>query len=346
MKNVSVETHHFIDQIERYHGLFRKIYLIIVSKIFEIDPDLNLQMTLKTINDSIEFHGLVSILLIFGAYSRMTELNAFSSTINQRAIAMKKAMNEMRKFNVNRQINDAFNTRNGLSTTHFHDLPLNSSVLMYREGPAGRSNTWKKPFNLINIENESAILNLPNGPIKFKTTSIKSYHDPSDLDINDEDNSLNGENPKISDVSDFLEHPTSPEANDENSEHSSSPEANAENRPSPNDDSAIRPIRRGRRRSRKQISEKNFIFTSDIYFFSNIPTNHHPYVESRKKKMIELIEKRIFISINKKKMSEGMRIFNSRFVDEVKNVDTKSTFEKSRLMMQTYNDSIKHFVLT
>ena len=141
MKNMSVETHHSIDQIERYHEPFRRVYLIIVSKISEIDPELDLQMTLKTVNDSIESHELVFILLMFGAYSRMTKLDAFSPTINQRAIAMKKAMNEMRKFDVNRQINDVFNTRNGFSTIHLHDLPLNSSVLVYREGPAGRSDT-------------------------------------------------------------------------------------------------------------------------------------------------------------------------------------------------------------
>ena len=349
MKNVPVETHHSIDQIERYHEPFRRIYLIIVSEIPGIDPELNLQMTLKAINDSIGSHGLILTLLIFGAYSRMTELNATSPTINQRAIAMKKIMNEMRKLNVNRQINDVLNTRNGLSTIHLHDLLLNSSVLVYRERPAGRSGIWEGSFNFINIENESAILNLSNGPTKFRTISVKSYHDPSDLDINDEDNSFNGENPRIFDVFDFFEHLTSFEANGENSEHLFSPETNAENRPSPNDDSAIQPIKRGRERPRKQISGKNFIFTSDIYFFSNAnkpAPNHHSYVESRKKKMIELIEKRMFISVNKKEISENMRIFNSRFVDEVKNADTNSTFEKSRLVMQAYNDSTKHLVLT
>ena len=346
MKNMSVETHHFIDQIERYHGSLRRTYLIIASKIPEIDSELNLQMTLKTINDSIESHELVLILLIFGAYPRMTKLNAHSSIISQRAIAMKKAMNEMRKFNVNCQINDVFKTRNEFSTIHFHDLPLNSSVLVYREGPADRSSTWEGPFNFINIENESAILNLPKGSIKFRTTSMKPYHDPFDLDID----LFDDENPRISDVSDFLdhlEHLISSETTDENPEHFSSPETNAENRPSPNNDSATQSIRRGRERSRKQISEKNFIFTIDIYFFSNkLVFNHHPYVKSRKKEMIELIEKKVFIPIDKKKMSENMRIFNSRFVNEVKNADTNLTFEKSRLMMQTYNDSIKHFVLT
>ena len=141
MKNVPVETHHSIGQIERYHELLRRVYLIIISKIFGIDSDFELQMTLKTINDSVEFHGLVFILLIFGAYSRMTELDAFFLTISQRAIVMKKAMNEMRKLNVNRQINDVFNTRNEFSTIHLHDFSLNSFVLVYREGPAGRSGT-------------------------------------------------------------------------------------------------------------------------------------------------------------------------------------------------------------
>ena len=258
---------------------------------------------------------------------------------------MKKAMDEMRKLNVNRQVNDAFNTRNGLSTIHLHDLPLNSSVLVYREGPAGRLNTWKGPFNFISIENESAILNLSNGPIKFRTTSVKPYHDLSDLGID----SLDGENPRIFDVFDFpdhLEHLISSEANGENPKDSSSSEAN---RPSPSDDSAIQPIRRGRERPRKQISGENFTSIFDIYFFSNAnkpAPNHHPYVESRKKKMIELIEKKVFISVSKKEMSENMRIFNSRFVNEVKNADTKSTFEKSRLIIQTYNDSTKHLVLT
>ena len=141
MKNVPVETHHSIDQIERYHGLFRRIYLIIISEISEIDSDFELQMTLKAVNDSIESHELIFTLLIFDAYSRMTKLNASSLTINQRAIAMKKAMNEMRKLNANRQVNDVFNTRNGFSTIHFHDLSLNSSVFMYRERPAGQSDT-------------------------------------------------------------------------------------------------------------------------------------------------------------------------------------------------------------
>ena len=133
MKNVFVKIHHFIDQIEKYHGFFRKIYLIIISEIFDIDSNQNLQMIFKTINDSIESHDLMSTLLIFDAYSRMNESDAFVSNITQRFIAMKKAMNEIRKLNVNRQINDVINMKNEFSTIHFHDLFLNAPVLVYRK---------------------------------------------------------------------------------------------------------------------------------------------------------------------------------------------------------------------
>ena len=45
-------------------------------------------------------------------------------------------------------------------------------------------------------------------------------------------------------------------------------------------------------------------------------------------------------------MPIGTRIFNSRFVDEVKNSGTDRAYEKSRIVVQAYNDSEKHIVLT
>jgi DNA-binding FrmR family transcriptional regulator len=46
---------------------------------------------------------------MFDAYLRMIEMNASSSTIIQRFIAMRKTMNEVRKSIVIRQLNDALN---------------------------------------------------------------------------------------------------------------------------------------------------------------------------------------------------------------------------------------------
>ena len=175
VKNALVEAHHSIGMVERYHGPLRRVYSIVTSEIPGIEPDLALQMSFKAINDSVGPNGLVPTLLVFGAYPRMTELDAPSPSISQRAMAMKKAMDEVRKSTASRQINDALNTRNGPSTASVHDLPINSPVLVYREGNAGQSGEWKGPYNLLSIQGESVIIELPHGPTKFRNTSIKPY---------------------------------------------------------------------------------------------------------------------------------------------------------------------------
>jgi hypothetical protein len=109
------------------------MYAIIIAKISDIDSNSTLQMTFKALNDSTEFNDLISTLLVFEAYSRMTEMNALSSTITQRFIAMRKTMNEVRKSIAARQMNDALNIRNDSFSILIHNLSLNSDVLVYRE---------------------------------------------------------------------------------------------------------------------------------------------------------------------------------------------------------------------
>jgi hypothetical protein len=132
VKTISVEAHHSIEMMKRYHGPLRRIYSIIIAEMLTIDPESALQMSFKALNDSVGFDGLVLTLLIFEVYSRMTD-DAFSSTIIQRAIAMRKVMDEVKRLVAIRQVNDALNTRNGSSITSIHDLSLNSQVLVFRE---------------------------------------------------------------------------------------------------------------------------------------------------------------------------------------------------------------------
>ncbi len=133
VKTILVETHHSIEMIERYHESLRRIYSIIVTEIPDINSDSALQMSFKALNDSTEPDDLISTLLMFGAYLRMTESDASSPTITQRVITMKKAMNEIKRLVTIRQVNDALNTRNESSITSIHDLSLNSQVLVFRE---------------------------------------------------------------------------------------------------------------------------------------------------------------------------------------------------------------------
>ena len=139
IKNVLVEAHNSIDLVERYHELLRRIFNIITTEMTEISSEFALQMSFKTFNDSVNSNDLISTLLVFDAYLRMIELNASSSIIIQRFIAMKRVMNEVRKMNASKQIRNALNTRNDSFTTMIHDLSLNSLVLVYREDNANQA---------------------------------------------------------------------------------------------------------------------------------------------------------------------------------------------------------------
>lgn len=48
------------------------------------------------------------------------------------------------------------------------------------------------------------------------------------------------------------------------------------------------------------------------------------------------IEKRFFKMISILKVPKNIRIFNSCFVNEIKNIEAANTFEKTRLVVQAY----------
>jgi hypothetical protein len=69
------------------------------------------------------------------------------------------------------------------------------------------------------------------------------------------------------------------------------------------------------------------------------------FIASRQKEIADLLEKEIFVSINKRDVSTDVRIFRSRFVNEIKHSDTEKAFEKFRLVIQAFNDQNKILVL-
>ena len=97
VRNAFVETHHSIDMIEKYHDSLRRIYNIIIEKIFDIESELILQITFKTFNDSIKFNDFVFILLIFDVYFKMIEFDVSFFTITQKIMIMKKIINQSKK---------------------------------------------------------------------------------------------------------------------------------------------------------------------------------------------------------------------------------------------------------
>jgi hypothetical protein len=81
-------------------------------------------MTVKAVNDLAGLDGIILILLVFGAYPRMTEGSALLFFVIQRAEAIRKATKEIRRLHAEYQVQDALAIRNGLSTKATLNLSL------------------------------------------------------------------------------------------------------------------------------------------------------------------------------------------------------------------------------
>jgi hypothetical protein len=124
---------------------------------------------------------------------------------------------------------------------------------------------------------------------------------------------------------------------------------------SQNDHSAIDPIihtlihhelsaspKRNRERSRKYPTS-----TAYLNFTLNLITSFDSsFIASRQQKIAELLEKDVFLSVNRADVPSDVRIFSSRFVNEIKHSDTNKAFEKSRLVVQAFKNQNKTLVLT
>ncbi len=353
---VFVEIHHLIEMIKRYHESFRRIYAIIVAKLLEFDSNSILHMTFKTLNDSINLDDLIFTLFVFDAYSRMIEMNVSSSTIIQRFIAMRKAINEVRKFNVIRQLNNALNIRNDSFSILIHNLSLNFDVFVYHQKNDNQSESGKYSFKFLNVNDELTIIKLSSDSTKFRSTMIKSYYD----DNHDLENSSS----IIIDSSITTFVSKSSIMSQSNDQLVVSIDQKSEFEIFSNS------FKRDRDRFRKylaSIAYLSFAFnttddldlafalifvSTSIFAFAvvfKLDSIVHivlsQFAAFRQKKINDLIEKNVFRLISKNDLSFDVRIFNFRFVDKIKHFDIDKAYEKSRLVKLTFNDQNKNLIL-
>jgi hypothetical protein len=78
---------------------------------------MKLQIVMKTINDLVGPDSIILILLVFGAYLRITNNSLLLFITIKRAKTIRKASNKIRKFYAKRHIDDVLRIRNGLNIT-------------------------------------------------------------------------------------------------------------------------------------------------------------------------------------------------------------------------------------
>ena len=321
-------------------------------------------MAVKSVNDIAGLNGLVPILLVFGAYPRMHSMDPPAPTIIQRAAAIEKAMCEVRKIYAERQVVGALNTRNGPRVDSVHDLLINSDVLVFCKANAGHTGRWTGPFKLLSIINETYKISLLSGPTDFRSTVIKPYLIESENDDLNDTSRIKHNNQKNGHEEDYtlLAGPiiidsipavvvTPPVAVDLpiNLPDDHDREAVSLLLAKENSDRSSRNPRVRWLPARFQNLVDVTIFLQDNYL---LPSESAPFpapdsfTKSCQKKINGLIEKGVFWVVSVSQMPRNTRIFNSRFINEVKNIGMAVAYEKSRLVVQAYNDHEKKTILT
>lgn len=118
-----------------------------------------------------------------------------------------------------------------------------------------------------------------------------------------------------------------------------------------NTDSAINNLAQQNLRPRKCCSRKKPAADISIVLQNNLPVSELAisntfFLKSRQKKINRLLDNGVFKVVPISKIPQGRKIFNSKFMDQIKNARTAAAFEKSRLIVQTYNNNSKLLILT
>ncbi len=120
-----MEAHNSIGLVERYYAPLRKAYKILQDELRgeNIDGDAILQMAVKAVNDLARPDGIILILLVFRAYSRLIN-DLASAFITKRAEVIRVATKDVRRLLATRQVRDALAIRNGPNTEQTLNLLL------------------------------------------------------------------------------------------------------------------------------------------------------------------------------------------------------------------------------
>jgi hypothetical protein len=130
VKQMPVEAHHSIGKVERYYIPLRRAYDILSTEVPEISREERLQSAVKAVNNTIGPDGLIPTLLVYGAYPRLSREDKLIPSNTERARAIERAIDDVRRSNAKITITEAMRTTRGPDVAAVLRLPLNTKVLV------------------------------------------------------------------------------------------------------------------------------------------------------------------------------------------------------------------------
>ena len=311
----------------------KRVYLIITVELKDQNfiKEIRLQIIIKIVNDTTEYNNLVSTLLVFETYFHIINDDASSLFIIEKVKIIKITMNEIVKLHVKKQTINVLHQRNGSQIMKIHDISIDSSILIWKT----HQKKWTELYKLLTVsqKTKTCTIELPNNFIEFRIIIVKSYLKESNSFIQDSIQDL------IQDfIQDFIQNSIQDSIQDfiQDSIQSKNLIQSLKDNTSRRNSSRLR---------QRLIRFQNNITDITIYISRFISPSAN-FQTFRLKKLNELLEKRVFKIIYIDDLFIKTRVFENRFMNQMKNEETEKAFEKSRFIIQTFNDSEKQKILT
>ena len=310
-KGIPVESPQSMATVERYHAPLRRAYNIIAADSPQnTDPALTLQAAVKACNDSVGPNGLIPTLLVFGAIPRLGLPNDLPAPATfKRAAAVRKATEELTRATAKARVSDALNARNGPIQ---QSLQPGMEILVWRQNARNPSGSWQGPFKLVDIQEETCSVLLPSGPTPFRSTAIRPFV-----------RNMQG-----------TEHVERLENDDAN------PPTEAAAGPSSNPQ-GLTPVPATVDNAAAYLCVSA---TAKAFLRDTVEDNPERFREARNREIQGLLDRGTF-EVVPTTDADSHRTYGGRFVDEIKNAGTPHAYEKSRFVVQAFNDR-NHGLLT
>lgn len=194
VEDVPVDIKIFIDRSPRYHAPFQRSYKVRTAGL-NYSSSLNhvLYITVKAVNDTAGFDGLVPTVLVFETNVRIADTFLPSSSLANRVAAFSKTMAQVCRIEAKGQILNALATYYGPEVTDIMQHSLEDVARIWR-----KDYKWTEPYRLIPHINDktTCIVDINGKATTFPVKVVKQYYRDDHRVIPTDDKETVGGQPK------------------------------------------------------------------------------------------------------------------------------------------------------
>lgn len=161
LKISGVESHNAIGPGERYHAPLRHIFLKILEDYPNLNQEIALQLSVKSMNDTMGPEGLVPSLLVFGQLPRFPPHSTPLLSHSERMNAMTIARKEMANITARLRIQKALKSKLPPATKYL--INPGDQVYVYSE----KSKHWNGPFPVTRTFEKSVWVKRPDKEAQY-----------------------------------------------------------------------------------------------------------------------------------------------------------------------------------